>query len=59
MSMGKRRLKLSGAEQGAFTRWRRFYCYLSRAGVTSEIKRDYRRHERNRARQDLREGKYE
>lgn len=59
VSMGKRRLKLSGAEQDAFTTWRRLYCYLSRTGVIGEIKRDYRRRERNRARQDIREGKYE
>lgn len=58
MTMGKRRLKLSGAEQDAFFA-RRWYCYLMRPGVVGEIKRDYRRRERNRARQDIREGKYE
>jgi hypothetical protein len=58
MTMGKRRLKLSGAEQDAFFA-RRWYCYLMRPGVVGEIKRDYRRRERNRARQDLREGRYE
>lgn len=35
MTLGKRRLKLSGAEQDTFTRWRRLYCYLARPGVTA------------------------
>jgi hypothetical protein len=58
MSMGKRRLKLSGAEQDVVFA-RSWYCYLSRAGVSAEIKRGYRQRERNRAKQDLREGRYE
>jgi hypothetical protein len=57
VSMGKRRLKMNGDEQDAFFA-RRWYCYLSRTGITGEIKKGYRRRERNRARQDLREGKY-
>lgn len=37
----------SGAECDAFSRyWRRLYCYLSRAGATSGIKRQYRRRAR-------------
>jgi hypothetical protein len=60
MNMGKRRLKRSGAEQDAMSRWgRRYLCYLSRAGVISSIKRGYRQRERARAKQDIREEKYE
>lgn len=60
MSMGKRRLKRSGSEQDAMSRWgRKYLCYLSRAGVISSIKRKYRRRERQAARQDIREEKYE
>lgn len=60
MSMGKRRLKRSGAEQDALSRWgRKYLCYLSRAGVISDIKRGYRRRERNKARQDIREQKFD
>ena len=58
--MGKRRLKRNGDEQDAFSAWgRRYLCCLSRASVISETKRRYRRRERNRAAQDLRERKYE
>lgn len=60
MSMGKRRLKRSGSEQDAFSPyWRKLYCYLGRPSVISDIKRGYRRRERTRARQELREGKWE
>lgn len=33
---------------------RRFYCYLQRAGVTSEIKRRMRRRERRNGRSETR-----
>jgi hypothetical protein len=56
--MGKRRLKLNGDEQDAFSRWgRRFLCYINRVGVRAEIKTAYRRRERHQAKQDIREGK--
>jgi len=56
-SMGKRRLRLTGAEQDALTGWRKFYCW--KPSVISEIKRGYRRRERNAARQELREHRYD
>ncbi len=60
MAMGKRRMKRSGSEQDAMSKWgRKYLCYLSRAGVVSSIKRGYRQRERARARQELRNGKYE
>lgn len=60
MSMGKRFLKRSGSEQDAMSRWgRKYLCYLSRAGVISDIKRGYRQKERARARQELRERKWD
>lgn len=42
------------AEEDAFTAWRRVYAYLKRAGVASDIKRDYRRQERHNARRNIR-----
>lgn len=33
-------------EDDVITAWRRMYCYLQRAGVTSAIKRRIRRRER-------------
>lgn len=60
MSMGKRRLKRSAGEEDALSRWgRKYLCYLSRAGTVADIKRGYRRRERNRARQDIREQKFD
>lgn len=47
-TMGRRLLPMnSAAENDALTGWRRFYCYLQRAGATSSIKRAYRRRERH------------
>ena len=59
--MGKRVPEADrAAEEDAFSRWgRKYLCYLSRAGVIAEIKRDYRRRERNKAKQNLRERKYD
>ena len=47
-------LKQQGEETDTFTRWRRLYCYLQRAGVTSGIKRDYRRRARHKANEETR-----
>lgn len=48
-----KRMRKSGAEQDAVSRWgKRYLIYLSRAGVRSGIKRQMRRRER-------REGKKE
>jgi len=46
-----------GAEQDAFTSWRRYYCYLQRAGVAKAIKRGANRRERRNAKKDIREGR--
>lgn len=60
MGMGKRRLKRTAGEEDAFSRWgRKYLCYLGRSGVIADIKRGYRRRERNRARQDIREQKFD
>lgn len=48
-------LKQDADETDTFTRWRRLYCYLARAGVTSEIKRDYRRRARHKAKEETRD----
>jgi hypothetical protein len=42
------------AEEDTFTPWRRVYCYLARPGVTSKIKRGYRRGERHQAKAEIR-----
>lgn len=56
MAMGRRLLPLiSAGEQDALTSWRRVYAYLTRAGATSGIKRQYRRRERHAARQAIRD----
>lgn len=44
--MGKRSLR-DGDEQNAFTGWRKFYCYLQRAGVRKAIKRQANKRERS------------
>jgi hypothetical protein len=43
----------SGAEQDVTTAWRKMYCYTKRAGVTSRIKRQIRRRERQVAKRHL------
>lgn len=40
-------------EQDVVTGWRRYLCYMQRAGVTSGIKRRMRRRERHDARRGL------
>lgn len=44
---------------GCNGKWRRFYCYLQRAGVTSRIKTDLRRRLRHEARREIREGRFD
>jgi hypothetical protein len=38
------------AEEDAYTGWRRYYCYLQRAGAVKKIKRMTHRRERREAR---------
>lgn len=49
----KRQMK-TAAEYDAFTRWRRYYCYLSRAGTVKKIKRQANRRERREGRREAR-----
>ena len=49
-----KRKTVTAAEYDVISRWRRFYCYLSRAGATSGIKRQMRRRERRDAKRDTR-----
>jgi hypothetical protein len=49
--MTRRRIITNG-EQDVHTRWRRYYCYLRRAGVTSKIKRLTRRRRERREGRD-------
>lgn len=53
MSMGRRATKKSD-EFDVVTAWRKYLCYMQRAGVTSKIKTRMRRRERRNARRDLR-----
>ena len=50
-----RRAIKTGDEHDAYTRWRKFYIYLSRPGVVKGIKRSTHRRERAEGRQDAQE----
>ena len=48
------RTKLSGGdEHDAFSRWRRWLCYLSRPGVVRAIKAKHNRRARRQAKEEL------
>ena len=52
-----KRRTVAAAEYDVVDRyWRKMYCYLQRAGVTSGIKRQMRRRERREAREEVRTG---
>ena len=51
----KRRIK-GWAEEDAYTAWRKFYCYLSRAGAVKSIKRETHRRERREATREISDG---
>lgn len=53
MSMGKRR-RVNGGEQDAFGPWRKYLCYLSRAGVVKSIKRGAHKRERRDGKREAR-----
>lgn len=53
MSMGRRATKKSD-EFDVVTAWRKYICYMQRAGVTNKIKTRMRRRERRQAKGDLR-----
>jgi hypothetical protein len=44
-------------EQDVVTGWRRYICYMDRAGVTSRIKRRMRRRERREGKMEARESR--
>jgi hypothetical protein len=52
-SMGRRAIT-GWAEQDAYTPWRKFYCYLQRAGAVKSIKRMTHRRERREAKREIR-----
>ena len=52
-SMGRRQTKTAD-EADVFSKWRFFYRYTQRPGVTSSIKRRARRRERAEAKRELR-----
>lgn len=45
--------KLNGAELDVMTRWRRWMCYTSRAGVCKGVKRQFNKRQRRAAKMDL------
>lgn len=45
---------INGEEQDCFTKWRRYYSYLKRSGVTKRIKRKYQRRLRRFVKDSLR-----
>lgn len=52
----ERRLPVrTGAEQDVISKHRHVHCYTQRAGVTSKIKRQIRRHERRVAKLTVKE----
>jgi hypothetical protein len=51
-SMGRQAVK-GWAEQDAYTSWRKFYCYLQRAGAVKAIKRDTHRRVRREAKTEI------
>lgn len=52
--MGRRPVLGSGAEQDAYTGWRRVLRYLDRPGVVKRIKRSTHKRERREAAREIR-----
>jgi hypothetical protein len=51
--MGRRAIT-GWAEEDAYTGWRKFYCYLQKAGAVKYIKRRTHRRERREAKREIR-----
>lgn len=51
--MGRQAVK-GYAEQDAYTSWRKFYCYLQRAGAVKAIKRETHRRLRREGKAEIR-----
>ena len=48
----KGRIKMKGGDEyDAFGSWRKYLCYLSRAGITKRIKRKYNKRVRQETKQ--------
>lgn len=54
-SMGRRQI-VWWDEDDAYTSWRKFYCYLQKAGAVRYIKTKTHRRERREAKQAIRNG---
>ena len=50
----KRTMK-NGDEYDAYSKWRKYYCYLQRPGVVKKIKRRTHKRERQEAKQEIRD----
>jgi hypothetical protein len=46
---------INGDEYDAYTQWRKYLCYLQRAGVVKKIKRRTHKRERREAQQQIKE----
>jgi hypothetical protein len=55
----KPRRIITGEEQDVHTRWRRLYCWASRAGATSRAKHRTNRRERREGRTEARNAERE
>ena len=53
--MGWRSKLSGGAEWDAFSRWRRWLCYMGRPGVVRRIKRAHNKRQRRLAKEGMRE----
>ena len=51
--MTERRKILSYEENNVHTGWRRYYCYLQRAGATAKVKRQTNPRERREGKRDV------
>ena len=53
-AMGRRAI-VTGSEQDAYTRWRKWLCYTHRPGVVKAIKRSTHKRERREGRTEIRQ----
>lgn len=45
---------LSAEENDAYTSWRKYYCYLQRAGAVKQVKKRTHRRERREGKEEIR-----
>lgn len=53
--MRQKRIAKTGDEVDAYSKWRKYFVYLSRPGAVKSIKRRTHRRERREAKQDIQE----